>query len=206
MDGIQLNFIDQSNDANNSSVVIFQRNEATSFDEQAVAWQVIQSGGRGYKHPFKWPLACIVAARDNWGNCTPGVPAEPGQVFRMVSTSSGDQLQAAGPASNAQEIQIVNGLPTGSIDAEVYKDGRLLATRTGVSPQQKAVFQFKPTIWIGVVSQLAPGQVINSAIISSVNTELNLLGIASADIVMTGGGRGPNAQPFAFTLQNVVTA
>jgi hypothetical protein len=35
---------------------------------------------------------------------------------------------------------------------------------------------------------------------------LSLLGIASADIVMTGGGPGSNAMPFAFSLQNVIYA
>ena len=45
---------------------------------------------------------------------------------------------------------------------------------------------------------------MNSAILSDINTELSLLGIQSADIVMTGGGAGPQATPFEFTLENVV--
>ena len=36
---IQLNFINNSNDVNNSEIVIFQKNVATDFDELAVAWQ-----------------------------------------------------------------------------------------------------------------------------------------------------------------------
>ena len=47
---------------------------------------------------------------------------------------------------------------------------------------------------------------MNSAIISNINTEISLLGIVSADIVMTGGGSGPNATAFVFTLENVVMA
>ena len=43
-----------------------------------------------------------------------------------------------------------------------------------------------------------------SAVVSNINTEISLLGIASADIVMTGGGPGANSTPFAFSLQNVV--
>jgi|GEM_PF-5257396 len=38
MNSIKLNFINHSNDTNNSSVVIFQKNEATSFEELAVAF------------------------------------------------------------------------------------------------------------------------------------------------------------------------
>jgi hypothetical protein len=52
--------------------------------------------------------------------------------------------------------------------------------------------------------QIVQGQVMNSAVVSSINTELSLLGIASADILMTGGGPGASAAPFAFKLQNVV--
>ena len=48
------------------------------------------------------------------------------------------------------------------------------------------------------------GKLMNSAVISSINTELSLLGIASADIVMTGGGSTKTATPFRFTLENVV--
>ena len=47
---IQLNFINNSNDANNSQVVIFQKNVATDFDELAVAWQVV-SGVLGSRAP-----------------------------------------------------------------------------------------------------------------------------------------------------------
>ena len=47
---------------------------------------------------------------------------------------------------------------------------------------------------------------MNSAIISNINTELSLPGIASADIVMTGGGSGANSAPFTFNLENTVMA
>ncbi len=203
---IQLKFINQSNDVNNSDVVIFQKNIATDFNEVAVAWTVIHNCGQGDYHPFKWPEASTINAGDSWGNFTPQLQAEPGQLFQLQMTTSGDHLSLAGPATNPQEIQLLNALPKGAISANIYKDGRLLASKTSIAPGQKAVFQFKPTLWIGVVSQVSAGDVMNSAILSSVNTEISLLGIASADIVMTGGGSGVNSQPFQFTLQNVVMA
>jgi hypothetical protein len=151
-------------------------------------------------------VATAVGASDSYGNFTPQLVAQPGQLFQMQLTTSGDQLVAAGPANSPAEIQVLNALPKGSINAGVYKAGKLLACKTMIAPQQKAVFQFKPTIWVGVVSQVEQGQVMNSAIMSTVNTEISLLGIASADIVMTGGGPGPNSQPFQFSLENVVMA
>ncbi|MHA3789818.1 hypothetical protein ACX0HA_16545 [Flavobacterium hauense] len=200
---IHLNFINNSNDANNSSIVIFQKNAATNFDELAVAWQVIKYCGQGDNHPFTYPLSTQVGASDSWGNYTPQLQAQEGQLFQMALTSSGDKLVSAGPATSSKEIQVLNGLQKGAINANIYKAGKLLAIKTSIAPQQKAVFEFKPTLWIGVVSQIDQGEIMNSAVMSNIDTELSLFGIASADIVMTGGGSGPNAQPFRFNLENI---
>jgi len=201
---IQLNFINQSNDTNNSEVVVFQKNVATDFDELAIAWQVIQNCGMGDNHPFAFPMTMEVGAADSWGNYTPRMTAQNGQLFAVQLTASGDQLVQSGTGTSPSEVQVLNGLPKGAINANIYKAGKLLAAKTSIAPQQKAVFQFKPTIWIGVASEIEEGQVMNSAIISNINTEISLLGIASADIVMTGGGPGSNSTPFQFTLSNVV--
>lgn len=203
---VMLNLINRSNDVNNSQIVVFAKNTASGFDELAVAWQVIRNCGQGWNHPFAYPMSQTIGASDGWGNFTPQSIASPGQLFAVERTSSGDHLNARGPATVPNEIQLLNALPQGAVSANIFKAGKLFASRTGIAPQQKAVFEFKPTIWIGVVSQVEEGAMINSAILSDVNTEISLLGIASADIVMTGGGAGPNAQPFAFTLQNVVMA
>jgi hypothetical protein len=55
-----------------------------------------------------------------------------------------------------------------------------------------------------VASHVQQGDAMSSAIISAINTEINLQGIASADIVMTGGGSGAEAMPFEFKLENIV--
>jgi hypothetical protein len=203
---IKLNLINHSNDTNNSEIVIFSRNVATGLSETALAWLVIKNLGQGWNHPFTYPTSSAVGASDSYGNYTPQLAAEPGQLFHIVLSTSGDTLSYAGAASSATEIQIRNDLPRGAINANIFKAGKLFAQAHTVSPGQKAVFEFKPTIWIGVASQIEEGSVMNSAIISDINTELSLLGIASADIVMTGGGAGPSATPFAFSLQNIVMA
>lgn len=203
---IKLNFINDSNDVNNSEVVIFAKNTATDFDETAIAWLVIRNCGHGDNHPFTYPMGFQVGASDSWGNYTPLLVANNGQQFSMVLSPSGDVLQYSGPAASASEIEVRNGLQKGAINAGIYKSGKLYAWVTGIAPQQKAVFAFKPTLWIGVASQVEEGETMNSAIVSSIDTELSLLGIASADIVMTGGGAGPDAAPFVFTLANVIYA
>jgi len=205
MADIQLNFINNSNDLNNSQVVIFQKNEAVNFDENAVAWKVIDMIGRGDNHLFTFPLQSDVAASDSWGNFTPIQSAADGQQFSVLQDARGTELEVTGTTSNNQ-IHVTNALTMGAISANIYKDGKLLATKTGVAPGEKAVFEFKPTLWIGVVSQIEQGDVMNSAIIQNVNTQLSLLGIQKANIVLTGGGPGKSSTPFNFTLENIVYA
>lgn len=204
MSNIKLNFINESNDQNNSEVVIFQKNVATSFDELAVAWKVIKNCATGWHHKFEFPMVMEISAADSDGNeIIQPLKANNGQMFHVFRDSSGDQLSFFGPGASRKEVQLRNDLVKGAITANIFKDGKLLATKTGIAPAQKAVFEFKPTLWIGVVSQIEEGDVMNSAIISDINTELSLLGVASADIVMTGGGNGPNASQFQFSLENI---
>jgi hypothetical protein len=201
---IQLNFINNSNDTNNSTIVIFQKNVATDPDELAVAWNVINIGGNGDRHPFVFSAGTAVGSSDSFGNITMHLNAGNGQVFHVVDSASGNSLVPAPTQAGQNEIAVYNMLAKGAINANIYRSGKLLATKTNIAPQQKAVFSFKPTIWIGVASQVVEGQVMNSDIISSVNTEISLQGIASADIVLTGGGTGPDSQPYSFNLQNIV--
>ena len=204
MDRIKLNFINRSNDTNNSSVVIFQQNVAEDFGELAIAWKVIENCGRLDNHPFVYPLNFMVSACDSYGNFTPQLPAYDGQAFDMIKSTSGDILQLSStPATSPTEVEVRNQLAYGAINANCYKDGKLLATKTGLAPGQKAVFKFQPRIYIGVVSQIQEGDVMNSAIISQINSEINLFGITSADIVMTGGGPGKSSTSFSFTLENI---
>ncbi|MFM0097281.1 hypothetical protein PQQ87_16835 [Paraburkholderia nemoris] len=203
---IQLNFVNRSNDANNSNIVIFQKNVATDFDELAIAWKVIRNCGQGDNHPFKFPMTMSVSASDSYGNYMPQQTATNGQVFQIVRSTSGDVLTLGTDPGNSSEVQVRNDLPNGATNATIYKDGSPLATKTSIAPGQKAVFQFKPTLWIGVASQIEQGALLNSAVISDINTELSLLGIASADIVLTGGGPGPRSLPFTFRLEHVVMA
>ncbi len=200
---IKLNLINSSNDRNNSQIVIFQKNVATTFDELAIAWKVIQNLGSGNHHPFTYSYDMTVSASDSYGNYTPELAASPGVMFAMRKDLSGDVLGPNGPSPSSSEVHVLNSLEGGAINASIFRDGKLLALKTGIAPQQKAVFKFKPTIFIGVASQVQEGAVLDSAIISNVNTELSLMGLASADIVMEGGGPGASSTPFRFSLSNV---
>lgn len=195
---IKLKLVNQSHDVSNSSIVIFQKNVAETFDEIAIAWRVIKNLGFQDYHPFTFPLDFTIGAGDAWGNFTPDFPTTVGQRWEMLRDQTGDVLRlSSAPASNPEEIELCNDLGQGAISARIYRDGKLLALKTNVSPGQKAVFKFLPNLFIGVVSQIQEGEVMDSAIISSINTEIDLLSVRSADIIMTGGA------DFQFNLENV---
>ena len=201
---IKLRLVNQSHDVNNTQYVIFQKNVAENFDELAVAWRVVKNLGIGDYHPFTYPMNFYVSAGDAWGNHMPPQLAANGQQWEVKRERSGDRLVLSStPADSQTEVEVKNSLPTGGISANIYRDGKVLASKTNVSPEQKAVFQFHPRIFIGAVSQIEEGQVMSSAILQNVNTEIDLLGIMNADIIITGGGGGPQALPFQFTLSKI---
>jgi hypothetical protein len=176
------------------------------MEELAIAWKVIRYCGRDCYHPLVYPVGFEVATSDDYGNHSPRVPATNGQTLSVTRTPSGRRLGPSAASPSPLEIQVVNEMPRGAVNVNLYKGGLLVARKPSVAPGMKAVFQFKPTLWIGVVSEVVEGQALSSAILSNVNTELSLLGIASADIVMTGGGSGADSTAYVFTLENVVPA
>jgi hypothetical protein len=206
MKRIKLNFINKSNDANNSDIVLFQKNTAQGQDDLCVAWKVIQNCGKGDNHPFTFPQQLTVNATDSYGNQTAELNAKQGNAFSMRKTVTGDELIPYGKAKVATEFEVTNNLPMGSITINCYRNGKLMGTSLNLVPQQLAAFQFRPVIFIGVVQNIAEGEIMNAAVLSEIYTEISLIGIASADIVMTGGGVGPQATPFYFTLENITFA
>lgn len=126
MSNINLNFINQSNDANNSQVVIFQQGVSDDFQGSLV--------------------------------------------------------------KNLSRLMEVQTLSNTDSDNSIT----LPATLT--------------SIWVAAVNPEAEEPQITSVETSNSLTQLSIRGIASADLVMTGGGTGAPADAFKFTLENVVYA
>ena len=203
---ITLNFINESNDANNSQIVIFQKDESLHQDNHAIAWQVLNNVPRGGNLPIEYSYNMNLVTVDRQGNeLNQPLTVQHGQLFRVHDNASNKVLAYEGPCSEQAEIQVQNDLSQGAIDANIYKDGKLLAKKKKVASGQKAVFKFNPSLWIGVATKpVVEGEVLDSAIMKQINTEISLLGIKSADIVMTGGGPGASSTSFQFNLENVV--
>jgi len=201
---IKLDLINNSIDANNSQIVIFQKNVYGDVELPAVAWLAFPAGGKGSHHAFVYPSEVTVGASDSAGHVMKPQRAKAGQRFHVELRHAAHVLLPAGPAAVDSQIDVLNQLHIGTIDAGIYRGGKLLALITSIPPGVKGTFKFQPTIWIGLVNCVQEGELMSPASVASANTELSLLGVACADIVMSGGGSGPGAVPVTFTLQNVV--
>ena len=52
----KLDFINRSDDANNSTFTIFQKSETTNVNVQSVAWKTVHNRGNDYNHPFVYSM------------------------------------------------------------------------------------------------------------------------------------------------------
>ena len=166
---LKINFTNRS-DVQDAKIVVFQPNALGGHS--AVAWRVLQPGRSTYSFHV------------------------PRDVEVRVTDSFGTQLETP-RTSDGREIEVVNGRE-GPIDVYVYKDGKLLATRIGVPPGQKAEFRFEPLLRIGVVLlDVAEGEIMSSAITADIMSTIPL-NPPELNVVMTGGGSGPKSTPFHF--------
>ncbi|MBB2484566.1 hypothetical protein H5407_04935 [Mitsuaria sp. WAJ17] len=206
----QLNFINRSLAGHTAEIVLFQKNLALDMSALDVAWKVIRYCGRDCSHPVVFSQNFEVSVQDRWGNFTPRLAAEPGRSFELVRGPVGGRLlrhcrrEAAATHAANGVIEVLNAQSQGAVDVCLYRGGVLLGCKTSVVPGQKAVFRYPPSLWIAVASEITAGQAFQSAVLSEQAVELSLMGVARADLVMTGGGAGPAAGPYEFSLENVV--
>ena len=201
---IFLRFFNLSSDVNSSDVVFFQNNASGDSEALSIAWKVIRRCGYGNYHPFVYSTDCHVSASDSYGNFTPHLPASPGQLFHAFRGPAGNQLGLKGRALNSAEVVLANDLERGAIGANIFKNDKLFARKTAIAPGQIATFSFKPSLMISAYSQITEGQGLDSCVMTGRQTELSLLGVISADIIMTGGGPDEKAEAFSFHLANIV--
>lgn len=188
---IEITFINNSEDMNNSSVVIFQQNVATNFDERAVAWQVIKNTGRGQTHHFTYPLEYTISA----SNTQMQLPAQNNHLYEVIEENSSSMLVSqADKGENNKGYTLVNNLPNEIVDADVYKDGRLIAKVPLVAPQQKAIIELSShEIYIASVnldiqeSEFLPKNFVED---KGNYTLLNLEGFKKPVIELTTGKNG----------------
>ncbi len=200
---LQLNFINRSHDRSQTAIVLFQRE--TGCERPPVAWKVIRHCGYACNHPFWFSTELELGIGDQHGNYSPRQAAAPGDVFSVVRPRQQHHLQREARDAGAA-ISLRNAMPQGAINACLFNRGALLALRTNLTPGRQAVFQMAPALWIGAAADAEEGLPLSVATAKETYTELSLLGMARADIVMTGAGGGADAAPLRFCLENIAMA
>lgn len=85
-----------------------------------------------------------IEARDAFGNPTRRFIVQKGAVFAMIRTRAGDELiYQGGQARDPDTAELRNELLMGRISAHMFKNGILLDQKKEISPQQKAIFDYK---------------------------------------------------------------
>lgn len=200
---IALTVINESDCGHDIELAVFQKNAAKDADEMLVAWKVIQGLGRGERHPFEFHAGTAIAVGDPWGNYSPQFPVSDGVVYGMSYTPSGHKLSGEGPGASPHEILCRNDHPAETVSVGLYRSGRLLMQRRGVAPGATASFAVEPTLFMTVCSGREVGELLPSHVFSPDAFAISLLGLRSANIVVSGAGVGPHAMPFIFQLTEV---
>jgi hypothetical protein len=203
---MQLTFLNQLADGGDADVVLFQQLGLPGAPCQPVVWKAIRHCGRDCSHPFRYAAEVELGVIDAYGNHTPRIAAGAGGRYRYASLAVGRQLQVAGHDGGSDLLLVRNELPRGAIRALLSKAGRALAVSQPVAPQQIAGFRLgPPVLWIATAHCLAEGQAVPAALVAQA-TALPLAGLASATIVLRGGGCGAQARSHLFTLEQQVRA
>ncbi len=198
---IQLKLINRSKDAANNNIVVFQKNIGDVRYPRPIAWKVFSNVPMGNQQSFNFPSGFQISAKDGWGQpITKAMDVSKGHRYAVCKDSFGGQIRKRGSSSHHRTIEIANNLNKENILAELYKDGKLLAKRTHISPQDAANFRFKSSIWLGVVRQVNEGEIIPAKVLDDIQNEIHLKGIISADIVLTGD----EFTGYQFNLDNIL--
>lgn len=207
MNPIKINFINHSNDSDNECFIFVQKNKEESTKSNIAAWTVINHCSPGDSHSFTYSPNITISITDSSGHTTDQLSTEVGQAFIVQDTPAGVSINLSDqPSADKHDIEISNLMEKGSVEVNIFRDGKLLACKSNLIPSENAFVNFEPTLLVGAIDEVKEGSIIDPSILSNLKTEFSLEGLQSCDIIVTGGGTGPSATAFTFTLSNVLYA
>lgn len=206
---VKLNFINTTRHSD-LIIVFFQKNK-DDFGGNPIAWKVLKNTANGWGTPFDFSTGYHVAVQNEDGAPTPQLAAKAGDKFIVEKQGDSMKLLSAGGSPNGSTISILNDLPDQTINALVYKNEDIIAKLDGGPSGRTASFDLGTGLWVGVCEDLEikQGETLPSGTVASINTQLSLLGVKSADIVMkevSQGGHGAydaDKVAFEFSLENI---
>lgn len=188
---VKITYTNRSMNVDLPKIFVFTKNEIPSFDSlrDGIAWKVIDRIGRESSCQFDFPTLTEVCAAWNNGECkTNKLPINIGDNYSVVGDDTGIVLTKDGSACNTRSIDVCNNIHVkNGVSVQLYKEGRLLATKKTVGYDQKATFVLHPKLYWGVASEIEEGQELSSAVLNSHSFfELNLEGVSEVKLGLYG--------------------
>ncbi len=200
MPDIQLNFINNSGDQNNSKIVIFQGPEslpgaADAADQVAVAWTVLPELATGAKHAFSFPTGMVAMAEDFRGQVTQQLPVTGGETIEAVKSGGTISLVLLSQDSDDDTIILLNKTGEAIIFTIFRSDA--IVSRNELEAAQEMTFS-PAVVSVGISeTPVSAGDEIDPAALRACIT-LSLQDIAGADIVLNGNAE----EGIEFVVEN----
>ncbi len=201
---INILFVNQSNDRDNSNVLVFMKPTESNFAAQSTAWQIIKDIGYNCWHKFTYTLnTSVIALWDGGKSGTFPIDTANGKTYALKQTKGGFSLEENGNGNTPNEFDVINkvSVPNG-VSVIAFKDGNPILTKQTVAKGEKAEFVFHPKLYFGVSSEYQVGDVISSAVMSEDFKEVSLEGLKSATVTM----RGNAAKGYTFEVSEQIPA
>lgn len=202
----KLKVINLSDNARPQSIIFFQKNCANANrDNSIIAWHVINQLSYDHCCEVDFSNKLFASISDYYGNHKPQINLQPGHLYKITEETNQTSFVESGLGSHPLEIQVENTLNQGAYDINIFRSDKLLSRHSSLIPKAKAFFQFKYIIWAGILPRVKEGDTISISDIELRTTfqQFYLIGIKKAELILVGGGPGPESTPFTFHLTNI---
>jgi hypothetical protein len=185
-----------------ADIMLFQKNLA-AVETTAVVWRRVAGAVAADPRPVQFVADLFVAVVDSLSGLASvcRLPAGGARAF-TVSFAAGSTVPVvayAGPSGAGNTQTVTNSDAVRTVTARLWRGTHVVAFNPAVAPGQTALFRYGVTVFIGLApAGVAEGDLLTAAQVTAVNTEISLLGLASATVDMTDGP--------SFSLQDVVAA
>jgi hypothetical protein len=177
---VRLTLINKTQDLTPKHIAVLDKSEAT-------AWRVFELASLEKTEPFLY-TALEINVSDQYGNYTLIQPAQHEDDFYIVDSPSGIELQVTDGQMGRGEIRVTNSLKSGAMNVHFFRNEILFAEQFGLVPGQKMHFKFGDKLSVGIVEGIVEGQMLDEKMLENFETQFSMIGIQSADIVLSGGG------------------
>ncbi|MEM8963129.1 MAG: hypothetical protein AAGD38_16715 [Acidobacteriota bacterium] len=188
-----------------AAVILFQI-DRQSPHRLPLVWRLIQHCGYECTHPFIFSSVLELMAFDSWGNCVVHEQLTTPSQVDLYSGRIGGTTASVEPAARTV---VTNRKKEGTVHVFLARDGRAVTPWHTLAPDESTTFALDSTLAIVPWQGLRIGEEVPPAVIDLARLPgytFNLLGIASAQLLMLGGGWGATATRFRFHLHNVRTS